>query len=485
MNFPKFKKKFILVLLVFVFSNNLHVFSYAEETVEIHAEACILGEVSTGKIIYSKNADKKMYPASMTKILTALVSLDYYDYDSLITVGDEINSIPYDSSKAGHTRGETLSVLNLMRGLIIPSGNDTSAVIASAVAKKVSGNSSLNYTQDEQIFAKLMNEKAKALGATNSNFVNPHGYHDENHYSTANDIFKISQAFAKNSTLMEIAGETLYSGLGADESLTGESSLIIKNYYWETHNLLLSDGEYKYEYATGIKTGFTDEAGDCLVASAKKDGVELIAVIFNSEDPNRWIDAKTLFNYGFNNYEFKTVDSYGNTLDNVKLTNQEKDYPDNIDIEVRKKVLLFLSDEEFSKLERKMVYSSDYIYVPEEGEDLVKNDNTGKDVTLKAPIDKYNPVGTVQYVLNNNILHEEPVYAKQSVPEKVEKSIIDILKGFLKNIFTVKGFLMFIISLLALTVIFLIIASIIKRIIHNRRNRHKRLKYAYRIKKKR
>jgi len=484
MNFLKPAKKFILFLLIAVFSVNFRALSYADEAVQINAEACILGEVSTGKIIYSKDADKKMYPASMTKILTALVALDYYDYDSLITVGDEINSVPYDSSKAGHTRGETLSVLNLMRGLIIPSGNDTSAVIALAVAKKVSGNASLSYAEGEQIFAGLMNEKAKSLGAVNSNFVNPHGYHDENHYSTANDIFKISQAFAMNNTLMKIAGETLYSGLGADEELKQESSLIIKNYYWQTHNLLLSDGEYKYEYATGIKTGFTDEAGNCLVASAKKDGVELIAVIFNSEDPNRWIDATNLFNYGFNNYDFKTVDLYGNTLDNVKLANQEKDFPDNVDIEVRKKVILFLSDEELSKIERKLIYSSDYVYIPEESKDSDSNYNLYEETILKAPIDKYNSVGTVQYVLNGNVIYEEPVYAKISIPEKIERNITDIFKYFFKNIFTLKGFLIFLISLLALTIIILIVISIIHRIIYKRRNRRKSLRYSYRMKKR-
>ena len=470
----KIKPKIILILLAVLSVFNFNTVSYAESLPEVHAGSVVLGELSTGKIIYSKNADEKMYPASMTKILTALVAVDYYDYDSLITVGDEVNQVPYDSSKAGHTRGETLSVLNLIRGLVIPSGNDTSAVIASAVAKKVSENSALEYSECEKLFSGLMNKKAKDLGAFNSNFVNPHGYHDENHYSTANDIFKLSRVFCKNPTFMEIAGESLYAGTGADKDLIEGTSLVVKNYYWKTHNLLLTEGDYYYEYATGIKTGFTDEAGDCLIASAEKDGVSLIAVIFNSEDPNRWLDAINLFEYGFNNYKFETVDLYGSIVDSASLKNQEKDFGDSVDVEIRKKVTLFLNKDELKNIERKITYFPEYIYTPESGGD------TPSELTLKAPIEKLSPIGTIQYSVNGNILlDEEPVYSKYTVPESTKVNISEKIQDMFKNLFTLKGLVILVLSAVILIIIILIISSMIKR------RRHRVRRYSYRIRKKR
>ena len=169
----------VLFILLMTFPNTVFA---AEAPPEVVAQTAILGEVSTGKIIYQKDMDKKMYPASMTKLLTAIVALEHLKPDDLITVGSEINEIPADSSKAGHTRGETLTVKNLIRGLLIPSGNDSANVLAVTVARKIENNQELPYEECIKVFTELMNQKAKQLGATNSHFANAHGYHDENHY---------------------------------------------------------------------------------------------------------------------------------------------------------------------------------------------------------------------------------------------------------------------------------------------------------------
>ena len=143
--------KIIVVLLILLMTFPNAVFA-AEAPPEVVAQTAILGEASTGKIIYQKDMDKKMYPASMTKLLTAIVALEHLKPDDLITVGSEINEIPADSSKAGHTRGETLTVKNLIRGLLIPSGNDSANVLAVTVARKIENNQELPYEECIMIF---------------------------------------------------------------------------------------------------------------------------------------------------------------------------------------------------------------------------------------------------------------------------------------------------------------------------------------------
>ena len=189
----RIRKKGYTVLLVLLFLLSQGTLAFGETTLDLVSPSVILVEQSTGKILYSKDEHKKMYPASMTKILTALVALEHLKPEELIVAGPEVNGVPYDSSKAGHKNGETLQVENLIRGLIIPSGNETACIVASAVAKKQTGNDSISYEEAEKIFCNLMNEKAKSLGASESNFVNPHGYHNEHHYTTAYDMALIAR----------------------------------------------------------------------------------------------------------------------------------------------------------------------------------------------------------------------------------------------------------------------------------------------------
>ena len=290
----------------------------------ITAKAAIVVEESTGTILYEKNMREKMYPASMTKMLTALIVMDYYSMEELITVGVEINEVPLDSSKAGHIVGESLTIKNLIRGLIIPSGNDTANVATVTVARRVKNDNSLNFQECETIFAELMNQKAEQLGAINSHFSNAHGYHDDNHYSCAYDMALFARTYMENPDLAAIAGEKSYTGDGADGMFATDEGVTTQNYIWRSHNLLLTDNEYNYGKATGIKTGFTDEAGDCLAAAAEKDGETLLSIIFFSEDPARWTDSKSLFEYGFNQYERVELLAAKGVYEEIPLTKQNK-----------------------------------------------------------------------------------------------------------------------------------------------------------------
>lgn len=463
-------KSFFVTVIVMIFSCNLMAFAATEPVV--NAEGALLMEATTGKVLFEKNSNQKLYPASMTKIMTAMVALDHFTPDALITVGTEINEITNDSSKAGHTRGETLTVENLIRGLIIPSGNDSANVLAVAVARKVNNDENLSYDSCIQVFTNLMNEKAKELGATNTQFTNAHGYHDENHYSSAHDMGLFAQAAMKNETIKKIAAEKSFSGNGAGNTLETDSSIKTRDYEWLSHNLLLTNGDYYYEYANGLKTGFTNEAGSCITATAEKDGKQLIAVIFNSEDPNRWTDAITLFEYGFSNFSYVDIQKDGDVIENVSLSGHNRLNGDNLDVIVKEDIKDFLSNDQFSNIKKTIKYKEELI-----AENKNKEDTT---IYLKAPLEKDSEVGTISYSIDGQVLHESKLYAGANI----EKStILSSLQFFFKDtfskLFTTKGILTFVGILLGVVILIFLIRMIL------RRRGHSRYKYKYKVPKSR
>ena len=287
-------------------------------------EAIVLMESETGKLLYEKNAYEKMYPASTTKILTALIALERGDLNDRITIGREVEMVPVDSSKAGHIPGDQIYLKDLLLGLMLPSGNDSAVAIANYIAKKETGDSNLSLEESFHYFAKLSNQRAKEIGAMQTHFINPHGYHDDGHYTTAYDLALIAREAMRNEVFREIVGTssyTLENGQGTQ-----------KEFFWNNTNLLLDPTalETYYPYATGLKTGFTTPAGECLVGTATKNGIHLIAVLLNSPKNKRWNQAKDLFEYGFKKEEkrLEMVDAMNNMkkiLDEYETT-MDKSY---------------------------------------------------------------------------------------------------------------------------------------------------------------
>lgn len=419
----------------------------AEGSPVLTAASGILVEANTGTILFEKDAKAKMYPASMTKVITALVVMDYFKPDELITVGTEINEVSLDSSKAGHILGETLTVKNALRGLIIPSGNDSANVLAAAVAKRAEGDDSLNFARCEAVFTDLMNQKAKELGAVNSHFTNAHGYHDENHYSCAYDMALFATAFMENETLAEIAAEKGFSGNGADNMFAEDSEMITQDYAWVSHNLLITDNEYQYAYATGIKTGFTDEAGDCLTASAEKDGTSLIAVIFQSEDPARWQDATNLFEYGFNNYIRKELGTAGTAVAEIPLTKQNKLQGDTIPLVFEETKVAYLPAEAADKITSEVQINENYRAEDKEGT-----------VQVKAPVEKGAEVGSILYSVDGKQVAEETLYAGIDVEKGgIFSNIQYFFKSLFSNIFSLKGLIVILILVVVAAVVYFIL----------------------------
>lgn len=254
----------------------------------LNAKSCILIETSTNRVAYEKNSEEKIYPASTTKLLTAIITLDHCNLqDTVIITKDMISNIPSGYTSAYLKPGEKLTIEQLLNSLLIPSANDAGFALAIHISGSI------------EEFAKLMNEKATEIGCTNSNFTNPSGIHDENHYSTAKDMGIIGLYALRYPQIADIVCKTSYV-------LQPENSYSRK---FETTNTLIKSNEKNYyEYATGMKTGFTEPAGACLIASAKKDDMQFLAVILNAPSADntanyRDLDAINLFEYGFANYQ--------------------------------------------------------------------------------------------------------------------------------------------------------------------------------------
>lgn len=273
-------------------------FEYKEKLIEdselddkIDSQYAVLYDAENDTILYKKNAEEKCYPASTTKLLTAIVANKILDKDELISVGDEITLIGEDSSIAGLEIGQKLTTEQLLYAMILPSGNDAAYTIATASARKFKNDDTLSAKEAIDVFAELMNDAAVELGAEHSHFTNPDGFHDDKHYTTALDMAKIAN-YAKSIPLISEICETYQT---TQELKNGEE------FYWVNSNKLLNQGENCYsEYADGMKTGFTDEAGSCVISSFTKDGSTMIAVAMNSAELYaKYYDTLLLAQLGF------------------------------------------------------------------------------------------------------------------------------------------------------------------------------------------
>ncbi len=258
----------------------------------------VLYDASSDTVTYKKSAESKCYPASTTKLLTAIVASKFLGEDEVITVGDEITMIGEDSSVAGLIEGEKLTVKQLMYAMLLPSGNDAAYTLAVSAARTYKDDENMTAKKSIAVFADLMNDAAKELGAENSHFVNPDGFHDDDHYSTALDLLKIAN-YAKNIPIVSEVCKTYQT------NQIFESGEEIE---WSNSNKLLDEDEYCYsEYAEGMKTGFTDEAGSCLIAYFTKDGnTQIVVAMDSTETYDKYYDTLKLAQYGFEqeNIEF-------------------------------------------------------------------------------------------------------------------------------------------------------------------------------------
>ncbi len=252
--------------------------------VDTEAKYVYLINADTGEVLYDKNSGERTAPASTAKILSAIVAEKYCRIDEDVTAGDEVRLVADDASRAQVYLGDELNIGQLMTAMLLPSGNDAAYVIAAYVGRKISGSDDTNTAVSA--FTAEMNSVAAELGAEDSNFVTPDGYDADGQYTTAKDMAAIATEFIKHDALMETVGQYKKSDVW-----TGGKEVT----YYNTNLLIDPKGEYYMENVTGIKTGTSDMAGACLIASAQIDGQTYICALMGGSEMGRFKDARTLF----------------------------------------------------------------------------------------------------------------------------------------------------------------------------------------------
>lgn len=259
---------------------------------DVKAKSAILFDANTGEVLYYKDPVIPVFPASTAKLLTALVALDWCMEEEEVIAGDELDLVASDSTLARLKKGQVLTVRNLLEGMLIPSGNDAAYVIAAYVGRKSLKSENASLKQAIPEFIRLMNIKAKSLGAVNSSFKTPDGYDAIGQYTTAYDMGLIGMASADNETILDISNKSRARNVfadGSDVTWSNTNSLIVKE-----------SGRY-YPYCLGLKTGTSTMAGRCLISVAKKDDRLVVSVVMDSDAAGRWEDSTTLLKYGLGN----------------------------------------------------------------------------------------------------------------------------------------------------------------------------------------
>lgn len=325
-------KKLKIIFFIFIFLMQFIIFispSYADsDNLKTYCPSCILIEANTGKILYEKNSNDVRFPASTTKIMTAILTVENCNLDDVATVShNAVYSIPYDYTHASLKEGEELTIEQLLYALMIPSANDAAIVLAEHISGSV------------EEFAKLMNKRAEELGCKNTHFVNPNGIHSKDHTSTSYDLALMGKFAMQNSIIRKIVSTTQFT-LPATNKYS-KTDRIFNN----SNDLLNTYSRYYYEGTTGVKTGYTGEAGNCIIASAKKNDFEVILVVLGGESTNtglsqRYLDCKTLFDYAFNNYSLKTLNEKNAVLKQITVRGATEE-TQNLNVLIKDKIEIF------------------------------------------------------------------------------------------------------------------------------------------------
>lgn len=355
---------FLFILLSFNFVFFCNVNASDENIPNIASPSALLMDLNTGKILYEKNINKEMYPASLTKVMTAVLALENCELTDVATVSENaVMSISSGYVTANLKIGEEVTIEQLLSVLLVGSANDSAVVIAEHISGSV------------EEFSILMNNKAKELGCTSTNFSNPYGAHEESHYSTAYDLALIAKHAMQNETFRTLVSTTSYT-------LPTTNKYDKEDRYFSTTNALLYNNEYSYKYATGVKTGFTTPAKNCLIASAKKNDLELLTVVLGADQneqgkSNRYLDTINLFEYGFDTYSLIEVIKSGETVHTATISKATRNTK-KLDTVINKDIYALVKQENKNDVAR-----------PE----VTLNEN------LKAPIKKGDIVGSVKYTI--------------------------------------------------------------------------------------
>lgn len=367
---------------------------------QIVAHSYILLERDTGQVLMERNSGELMYPASTTKIMTALIALQFCDdLDTTLTVSPTANTLEEGASTVPFKTNETVTLRDALYGMLLKSGNEA----ANAVAEFVSG--------DIDSFVNLMNTTATTIGCTSTHFANPNGLQNELHVTTAHDLAMIMNAAMENENFRAIIKSPTYDLASTDMNPSRQ----ITNS--DVH--LLRDNNYYYQYSIGGKTGFTSQAGYCLVEAAERDGIELIAVIMYSGKYSRWPDTSRLFQYGFSQYKSVTpVQIYENNPVSLQLSGFDIADPGLGEVELRI---------EAQDPKRKVSITGPVAEVDAIAADYESYTNTTWLIEARAPVEAGQVVGELTFYPSDeepakyNLIATRSVAARENAPPTLEE----------------------------------------------------------------
>lgn len=375
------KKIVILLFAIFLFVPKV----YAEDSLNLDSKSAILIDRASGKILYEKSPDEKMPMASMTKIMSMLLIMENIENGNL-SYSDKViiskNASGMGGSQVFLQEGEEYKVEDLLKCIAVSSANDAVVAMAEKISGSVDG------------FVAAMNKKAQELGLTNTHFANPHGLDNENHYSTARDMSRLAQELLKYEEILK------FTSIYEDYLTKPDGSQV---WLVNTNRLVRF-----YEGVDGLKTGYTTEAGYCLTATAKKNGLRLISVVMNaSSADSRSKDTATLLSYGFNSFKNNVLYSKDDVLGEVRVENGKVD-----------KVNVYLKED-----------VTELLGVMEKPQNYSFNIKVDK---IKAPVNKDEIVGMAEVIdSNGNIVREVELVVREDV---VKANFWDYLKKNVKII---------------------------------------------------
>nr|WP_277397846.1 D-alanyl-D-alanine carboxypeptidase family protein [Natranaerofaba carboxydovora] len=329
------------------------------------ADGAALLELDSGRIIYVKNPDKELPMASTTKVMTGLLALENEELDSKVTASKEASEVV--GSSIYLQEDEELLMEEMLYGLILESGNDA----AHAIAEHIAG--------DIQNFNRLMNEKARELGATSTKFQNPHGLPAKNHFTTAKDLLKITEEALTDPVFSRVVATKRKIIPGPDEE--------VRFRFLRNTNKLFG----KYPGTDGVKTGWTEKAGRCLVFSASKDGTRLVGTLLNA--PKMYEDASKILDWGFSEYNQVTLFEEGQHIEELQVDGNEKE---KVRLITKDKVTLPLREREKSKIS--------YILKPKEN--------------IEAPIYTEDYIGNLEVTIDGQKVSEVKLVAENDIEVK-------------------------------------------------------------------
>jgi len=399
------------IILAMLFSFTIP--SQALTASDLVGESAIVIDYDSGEILFSKDPDKQMYPASTTKIMTALLALENLDLDTNVVIDSET---PFtDGNRIYLFEDEVISIRDLLHALLIESANDA----AVALAKAVSG--------DMNTFVALMNSRAKELGATNTHFANPNGLPNDEHLTTVHDMALIARKAFENDVFREIVKKVNYIIAPTEKQPESRYLKSGNRFLWGTGsgNQIYYDGKWidiKYPLVDGIKTGYTIAAQQCLVTTASKGGRRIITAVFKSQQNNIYTDSRKLIDYGLDSFENIILSNRGERVITADIYGGKEN------------TLEVISGETF-------IHS-----IPSDMDSNSIKNNILLNENINAPVMKGDLVGEISFSMNEQLIGTVPLLADKTVLEKTWK---DSLKELLGNINWIAAFLLIILLYLA------------------------------------